>query len=541
MNQTVTINISGIVFHIEVDAYENLKNYLNKIKSYFNNSEERDEIMMDIEARIAELFNQKITTKNQVIVMNDVAEIIEIMGKPEQYIGEDEENIDEETKRTYTSSKDKKVFRNPDERTLGGVCSGLAAYFGFDTIWLRLFFVLATIFFGFGPVLYLILWVVIPEAKTASDKLKMKGENVNIDNIGKTFKEGADRVSENLKNINTSKIGHALEEISAAIASVLIAIFKIAGKVLGVALLCIGLFLACWFIIGLFDDSIVLSYTSSGVSAIESGELFELIFSSHDHFIIFLTAAIIVVGLPILGLIYGGIKLLFKVKGNTAVSVSLSILWFVAFFTALTIGLTTASNQKATQKYSQTQQLNVTNNSYTITAFERSIPGEMMFEIEDFTLSIDEQNFYSTEVEMNIEKSDNNKIEIETIYTSKGKTKKDATQKVKNINYLPEITDSTIVLSHYFSALKEDRLRGQKVKVILKIPVGKTIYLDKSIKNIIYDIDNVTNTWDSEMLGKNWVMLDDGLTCLDCLDIKGISSAQLDSIKLNNVVVEEKK
>jgi hypothetical protein len=111
---------------------------------------------------------------------------------------------------------------------------------------------------------------------------------------------------------------------------------------------------------------------------------------------------------------------------------------------------------------------------------------------------------------------------------------------VKNINYLPEITDSTIVLSHYFSALKEDRLRGQKVKVILKIPVGKTIYLDKSIKNIIYDIDNVTNTWDSEMLGKNWVMLDDGLTCLDCLDINGISSAQLDSIKLNNVVEEKK-
>ena len=133
MNQTVTINISGIVFHIEIDAYEDLKNYLNKIKSYFNNSEECEEIMTDIEARIAELFNEKISDVNQVILKKDVEEVITIMGKPEQYITEDDIEEEEDYDNKKSSSSDKKFFRNPDERVLGGVCSGVASYS--DLMW----------------------------------------------------------------------------------------------------------------------------------------------------------------------------------------------------------------------------------------------------------------------------------------------------------------------------------------------------------------------------------------------------------------------
>lgn len=208
MNQTVTINISGIVFHIEIDAYEDLKKYLNKIKSYFNNSEECEEIMTDIEARIAELFSEKLSDVNQVILKKDVEEVITIMGKPEQYITDDDIEQEETTyERKKSTSSDKKFFRNPDERVLGGVCSGIAAYFGFDTIWARLFFVMTTLFLGFGPFIYIILWIVIPEAKTASDRLQMKGEPINIDNIGKTVQDEASKVNDKLKNINKGKFG----------------------------------------------------------------------------------------------------------------------------------------------------------------------------------------------------------------------------------------------------------------------------------------------------------------------------------------------
>ena len=103
MNQTVTINISGIVFHIDVEAYEELKKYLNKIKSYFKNSEESEEIMMDIEARIAELFNEKITSENQVIQSKDVVEVITIMGKPEQYVDEEEEQQEHQKQEKFSS------------------------------------------------------------------------------------------------------------------------------------------------------------------------------------------------------------------------------------------------------------------------------------------------------------------------------------------------------------------------------------------------------------------------------------------------------
>ena len=201
MNQTVTVNISGIVFHIEVDAYDTLKNYLNKIKGYFNNSEEREEIMMDIEARIAELFTNMMGEKNQVITSVNVESVIETMGKPEDYITEEDEESQNQTEETKFR-KDKKFFRDPDQRILGGVASGIGAYLGIDVIWTRLFFVLAFLIWGFGPLAYIILWIIIPEAKTASDKLKMKGEAVNVDNIGKTFEAEAKKVNEKLKSVN---------------------------------------------------------------------------------------------------------------------------------------------------------------------------------------------------------------------------------------------------------------------------------------------------------------------------------------------------
>ena len=112
MNKTVTVNISGIVFHIEVDAYDTLKNYLNKIKGYFNNSEEREEIMTDIESRIAELFSNMMDDKNQVITSENVTSVIETMGKPEQYVDEDSEEELESPKESKLKS-DKKLFRNP--------------------------------------------------------------------------------------------------------------------------------------------------------------------------------------------------------------------------------------------------------------------------------------------------------------------------------------------------------------------------------------------------------------------------------------------
>ena len=148
MKKTVTVNISGIVFTMDEDAYDVLQKYLSKIKGYFRKSDGQEEIIADIEARIAEMFHEKIDAKFQVISILHVEEMMTIMGKPEDFIDEEQKNSEQEQQETEqqepTNNNEKyhskRLFRDKDGNVLGGVCSGVGYYFGFDPIWLRLIF-----------------------------------------------------------------------------------------------------------------------------------------------------------------------------------------------------------------------------------------------------------------------------------------------------------------------------------------------------------------------------------------------------------------
>ena len=142
MNKTVTVNIGGMVFHIEEQAYDQLRKYLEAIRGYFTTSDGRDEIIQDIESRIAEMFSERIGTSRQVVTSADVEYMINTMGKPEQVAGADEEK-DQTDHRTWNSTESRgyrKLYRDPDDKVIGGVCSGLSHYVGMDPIWLRLIF-----------------------------------------------------------------------------------------------------------------------------------------------------------------------------------------------------------------------------------------------------------------------------------------------------------------------------------------------------------------------------------------------------------------
>jgi len=211
MNKTYTINISGIIFHIDEFAFEKLKGYLNTIRSYFKDSEGREEIMTDIESRIAELFSGRINNAKQVVLMEDVDHMISIMGNPEVFKNEDgsdtESNFKDTSNNANTySSKRKRIFRDGDDKVLGGVCSGVANYFDFDPIWIRLAFAVSFFFFGTGLLFYIILWIVIPEARTTAEKLEMRGEKVNINNIEKNFKDEMEGLKNRFnENVNGNK------------------------------------------------------------------------------------------------------------------------------------------------------------------------------------------------------------------------------------------------------------------------------------------------------------------------------------------------
>jgi len=208
MKKTVTINLSGIIFHIDEDAHDKLSDYLSKIKSCFSGSEGKDEIMADIEARIAEIFQEKIGKSKEVIAIADVEEVIAVMGKPEDYM---EGNGDEGEEKSKTapdegSYRRKRIFRDPDDNVLGGVCSGIAAYFNFDPIWLRIAFAVAFFVFGTGFLLYILLWIVIPEAKTTAEKLEMRGEKVDISNIEKSIKEELEKLKKKFSDLKNEAI-----------------------------------------------------------------------------------------------------------------------------------------------------------------------------------------------------------------------------------------------------------------------------------------------------------------------------------------------
>jgi len=189
MNKTVTINLASILFHIDEEAYNTLNNYLEAIKKSLANEEGKEEIIADIEARIAEIFNEKKQFEQQVINLTDVDDVISIMGQPEDY-AVDEEPDSQDSPKTAKSTPVKKLFRDPTDKYAGGVSSGFGHYFGIDPIWIRIAWVLLVL--GSSGVFILVyagFWFFIPKADSTADQLAMKGEPINLSNITKKARE----------------------------------------------------------------------------------------------------------------------------------------------------------------------------------------------------------------------------------------------------------------------------------------------------------------------------------------------------------------
>lgn len=197
MNKIMNINIGGIIFHVDDVAYEKLKNYIEEINIHFRKTDGGDEIINDIEARIVELFQQKLNSKKEVITMEDVDEVISVMGKPSDFADKVEPEYNDPDIKQLNK---KRLFRDIDNRMIGGVCSGLGAYFNIDTVWFRLGFVVATLA-GVSILVYLVLWIIIPPASTIAEKLEMQGNPVTISNIEKAIREEMDGLRDKLDDL----------------------------------------------------------------------------------------------------------------------------------------------------------------------------------------------------------------------------------------------------------------------------------------------------------------------------------------------------
>ena len=195
MKITVSINLGGYSFNIDEDAYAELKMYLRNLELHFAGEESSSEILSDIETRMAELFRIKITSYKQVINIEDVRQAISVLGTPEDISDSD----GPKTRERFTSAGYHRMYRDPDNRVIGGVCSGMGAYWNIDPVILRIIFIALILAGGVGVIVYLILYIVLPEAKTTAQKIEMKGEPVNIHNIKEAVKNEFDSVRKNMK------------------------------------------------------------------------------------------------------------------------------------------------------------------------------------------------------------------------------------------------------------------------------------------------------------------------------------------------------
>jgi phage shock protein PspC (stress-responsive transcriptional regulator) len=194
MKITVSINLGGYSFNIDEDAYSELKRYLKNLELHFASEESSSEILSDIEARMAELFRAKLTAFKQVINIEDVWSVISVLGNPEDF--SDNEGTSAHEK--FSTPGYHRMYRDPDHRIIGGVCAGMGAYWRIDPWIMRVIFIILSLIGGMGILIYLILYIVLPEAKSTAQKIEMKGEPVTIHNIRDAVKKEFDAVRKNM-------------------------------------------------------------------------------------------------------------------------------------------------------------------------------------------------------------------------------------------------------------------------------------------------------------------------------------------------------
>jgi phage shock protein PspC (stress-responsive transcriptional regulator) len=194
MKITVSINLGGYSFNIDEDAYAELKRYLKNLELHFSGEESSAEILSDIETRMAELFRGRLTNYKQVINIEDVSQVASILGTPEDISDSDGPSAREK----FSSPGYHRMYRDTEHRIIGGVCAGMGAYWNIDPLILRILFIVLILAGGIGVLIYLILYIVLPEAKTTSQKIEMKGNPVNIHNIKESVKREVNSVRKNM-------------------------------------------------------------------------------------------------------------------------------------------------------------------------------------------------------------------------------------------------------------------------------------------------------------------------------------------------------
>lgn len=523
MKKTVRINISGLIFNIDEDAYNKLQQYLNSITKKFLNTTEGNEIIADVEARIAELFQERIGDRKEVISIADVEHIIEVMGAPEEF----EEVVDEEEspiEDQQSKKSSRRIYRDPDNRVLGGLASGIAAYFNVDPTIIRVIFVLFTLFYGTSILVYALLWVIIPEAKTRSQKLEMRGQDINLSNIETSIKSEFQQVKSNFDKWQKSG---GYNNIRTNVGSIL----NMFGKVLVIFVKFILIIIGIWF----FIAGIMLLGTLTGVFFLNDTILSpfswnDIEFSLHDYVMLFTDGFTARVGIitsylfiliPTLAIMYLGLRFIFRFKTkNRYLGVVAGSLWLVSFLILIGTAVKITFGMKANEEISQSYLINNPDpDTLYINLFDTDhINGWNDRSAHFNKVTVNMENDKITllgEPNLNIVKSESGKTNIKVIRKSNGMNRDEAIKLAKNIKYEWQQVDSAFYFRRYFNIEGKQKVRDQELDIEIEIPVGKVVYFGKNMDYISSYIEIKDGEWIDNYTQQYLIMTDEGLRILN--------------------------
>lgn len=498
MNKTVNINLGGMFFHIDEDAYQKLSRYFDAIKRSLTNSSGQDEIIKDIEMRIAELLNEKQISEKHVVGLKDVDEVIAVMGQPEDYIIEEEPRTFENQNQQSSRIKSKKLYRDSEKGIIGGVASGLSHYFGIDVVWIRIILVLF-VFLGFGSGIfaYIILWIVTPEAQTTSEKLEMTGEAVNISNIEKKVREEFENVSEKIKNADYDKYGNQIKKgankVGNSLGNFILSIFQIIAKFIGIILIITGLVTLVLLLIGVFTlgTNSFIDFPWQGF--IETGNFTDYPIWSFGLLMFF------AVGIPFFLLTLLGFKLLApntKSIGSIAKYTLLAI-WLIAIVLAISLGIKQASAFAMDGRVVQKETLNLALKDTLLIKFKHNdYFAKDIYDRSEFKITTDSTNndiIYSNEVRFRIKKSNENYSYIQIEKEAKGKSFPEAREKANQIRYQYKIIGNQLVFDNYLLTDLKNKFRNQEVEITLFLTEGTLFKVDSSARDYDRSDDDFFN------------------------------------------------
>ena len=542
---------------MDEDAYQKMSKYFEAVKRSLSNSSGQDEIMKDIEMRVAELITERQLSDRTVVNNADVEDVIKIMGQPEDYRIDDEAEAPK-TENYYASSGRKKLYRDKDRGTIAGVCTGLGHYFGVEALWFKIVF-LIFVFAGFGSgiIAYFVLWIAIPKANTTSEKLEMTGQPVTISSIEKKVREEFDSVSEKFKNADYDKIGnqvrHGAEKVGNGIGDVILRIFGAFAKVLGALILIFSSMSLVGLFIGMFAFGTTTFINTPWQRYVDAVNY------TNVPLWAFGILTFLAIGIPLFFFLILGLKLMVNNMKSigSPIKYSLLAIWIFAVAALIFVGIQQSTERAFDGKTVTKETINIQpNDTLNIKFVSNDFFSKDIYNHEDFMFtqdSLKNEVIYSNEIKFFIKKTDKPQPYLQIERLAEGKSFVEANQRAEKINYNFKVVGNTLILDNYLLTEMASKYRNQNVELYLYLPVGTIFKADESVERYDYsDDDFFSSTYSSE----NFVykVENNQIKCLNCLssdtdnvDSKEINitnendSTEIVTVKINGKVVTETK